>query len=347
MEIDLKITQWFEFKVSKEDIEFAAIHMPSREEQLKGYFIEINNKEYKIMSLIDQLCKDRGTKIPKIVVSPYEIGLNFQKLGFKVFRRVSLSSSKNALLLQNINNIHDLEFKRSKKIHSDRLMINNYKFTNFKIINLEGMNKFSPEEILKHSLDSIVHPENIFGGIKFIYLDTYEKIELKSGLLLITVGTKKDQKILFLLYDTDLKKFMNDLLSVIEVIDNLFAQFFSTKKEEFNSNQRHFEELLSNQMEKWKEEEINPMSGVIGLEIADTKYNLDTDKASFSSFMKGERYNFYYHPLDEINKAEMKELLANAKPLWNRKLRRLFRGVKDNDVFDWQEDIYKLDFIRN
>ncbi|MCL4407848.1 MAG: plasmid pRiA4b ORF-3 family protein [Thermotogae bacterium] len=346
--VDFKLGQGVEFKVSKEEVKDSAIHMSLKEKHLKGYFVEIDGKEYRMMSLVDQLCKDKGLEISKVDEPPYEIGTYFEKLGFRSFRRIPLSSAKNIFLLQNIHNAYNFGFINPHKIHSDRLMIGKYEFTGFKIINLEGLEKMtrsSYRNILKKAFDEIEHPENIFLDRIFVYLDTYEKAELKSGLLLVTSDAAEDQKILFLFYDEDLKKFMDDLLEVIKVIDDLLSKSLLIKEKASDDDQKHFEESLKDQMAKLEEQEINPMSAIIGLEMINAKYNPKKDEATVFSLLGGIRYNFYYHLVDGIDKKEMKALLEVAKPSGNRKIKRSLKMAKDKDAFDWQEEIYKLNIV--
>lgn len=306
MEVDFKLGS-DEFKVSKEDIEAASANTPIRGDQSRGYFVEVNGKAYRMLNLLQQLCKDKGLKISKFNFSPDTLGIKFEEFGFRAFKKIPLSQSKNIILLQNIHNLYNSIPTNTKPIYPDRLIITNYEFIQFKIISLDWK-MISRSDVWKNPMELLDHPESAILDRTFTYFDTCESLKLQKGLVAVTYGIREEQEVLFISYEEDVKKYMDDLAEFITVMDDLIAKPLSKDKE----SHKQFKRALNKQIEEWKARGINEMSVMVGNEIIDFKYNPETEKEFFRSVFRGERYSLYYHPAEQINEKEMKTFLEAA-----------------------------------
>ncbi len=281
MIVTFKIKEDFQFDASKEDIIKAANNLPIKKERSNGYFAEIEDKEYRMMDLIRQLILDKGFKIDRINKVPSDFISNFNKLGFKVWRKSWLSTTPKVLFSQDVRNmfVNDLMLDSEKKINSDLLVVNGRDFSSFRKI--------------------------VFGLNGLQEIKTFEQIESQPGLLLISTGSEESQIILFLDYVENLTKFMNDLsLLVHQIKDNLRSSLWDKEEQE------EYERDLERELKKWKKYNVDPKVLMIIREM----YNLLDEEVV--SFFKSYSYTFYFSK-GKADEEEVKNIVGQVKPLWN------------------------------
>lgn len=301
MEVDFKFAG-VKFKVSKEDVESASVNTSLKGNQSRGYFVEVDGKVYRMLNLLQQICKNKGLEISKFNFSAYTMGIKFERLGFRAFKKIPLSP--NIILLQNIHNLYKFFLSNTEPIYPDRLIINNHEFIQFKIISLDWK-MTSQSDVWKKPLEALEHPENLIFDRTFTYFDTCESFEFQKGLIAVTHGIGEEQEALLVFYEEDLKKYMDDLVEFINIMDDLISRPFS----EDEKGQKQFKESLDKQIKEWKARDIDEASIAVGQEIIDAKYNPKTEEKFVRSLFRGERYNLYYYPTSKMNKQEMKAFL--------------------------------------
>ncbi len=281
MIVTFKIKEDFQFDASKEDIIKAANNLPIKKERLNGYFVEIEDKEYRMMDLMRQLILDKGFKIDRINRVPSDFISNFNKLGFKVWKKNWLSTTPKVLFSQDVRNmfVNDLMLDSEKKINSDLLVVNGRDFLSFRKI--------------------------VFGLNGLQEIKTFDQIESQPGLLLISNGSEESQIILFVDYVENLTKFMNDLsLIVHQIKDNLRSSLWDKEEQE------EYDRDLEKELKKWKKYDIDPRVLMIIREM----YNLLDEEVV--SFFKSYSYTFYFSK-GKADEKEVKNIVGQVKPLWN------------------------------
>ena len=206
MIVTFKLREDFKFDASKEDVVNAAHNLSVKKGRANGYFIQIESEEYRMMDVIKQMILDKGLEIPTISKMPYDFSPNFEKLGFKIWKKVWLSTIEKVLFWQDSRNMfNDFALSAQKKLYSDHLTFDGREFISLK--------KFK------------------FNDGKFLEVRTFEKAELESGLLLITTGLGQNQDIVFVENVENPNKFMNNMSLAIEQIKPVLR--FADREESF------------------------------------------------------------------------------------------------------------------
>lgn len=189
----VRVNNFFKFEVSRDDVIRAAEKINPKEGRANGYFVEINGKAYRMMSIINEMIKMVGGTVGKITTERLSLAYIFKSLGYDVWKNSWLRGGKRILLHEKI--VDPAPFDDSNEYPEEKITFDEHEFTLFAVENVLSENEISINDFQKRELPN-------------------------SGPFLITRGSEKEQIVVFTGEIDNRREFIEKLIKVKEKFRN-------------------------------------------------------------------------------------------------------------------------------
>lgn len=237
----VRVNNSFKFEASRDDVIQAAEKINPKSGRMNGYFVEINGKEYRMMSIINEMIKMAGGSVSKITTERLLLAGIFKSLGYEVWKNSWLRGSKRILLHEKIRNNLD-------EYPEEKITFGKHEFTLFATGNILAENEISINDFQREELPN-------------------------SGPFLITRGNKEEQLVVFTREIDNRKEFVEKLIRAKEKFSELLRTLenykeptkdtFSLLIEKFFSREESiYLFILSNMITDFKNSDLFAFNGM-------------------------------------------------------------------------------------